>query len=35
GKDWKAFASFSRVNTFREKNDRDLFRVGVMRAFGG
>ncbi|MEB0135745.1 hypothetical protein QN362_10440 [Actimicrobium sp. CCC2.4] len=35
GKDWKAFASFSRVNTFREKNDRDLFRVGVMRSFGG
>ncbi|NDP60322.1 MAG: hypothetical protein GZ090_13310 [Oxalobacteraceae bacterium] len=35
GRDWKAFASFSRVNTFREKNDRDLFRVGIMRAFGG
>lgn len=35
GKDWTAFANFSRVNTFREKNDRDLVRVGFMRSFGG
>ncbi len=31
----KVFASFSRVKTFREKNDRDLFRIGVMKQFGG
>jgi hypothetical protein len=35
GKDWTAFANFSRVNTFRDKNDRDLVRVGFMRSFGG
>ncbi len=35
GKDWLAFANFSRVNTFREKNDRDLFKIGFKRAFGG
>lgn len=35
GKDWRAFANFSRVNTFREKNDRDLLRIGVMTSFGG
>ncbi|WP_148415459.1 hypothetical protein [Noviherbaspirillum massiliense] len=31
----KVYASFSRVQTFREKNDRDLFRIGVMKQFGG
>jgi hypothetical protein len=35
GNDWRAFANFSRVNTFREKNDRDLLRIGVMKSFGG
>ena len=35
GKDWTAFANFSRVNTFRQKNDRDLLRIGFMRSFGG
>jgi hypothetical protein len=30
----KVFASFSRVKTFREKNDRDLFRIGLMKQFG-
>ena len=30
----KLFASFSRVKTFREKNDRDLFRIGLMKQFG-
>lgn len=34
-KTMKVFASFSRVVTFREKNDRDLFRIGVMKQFGG
>ncbi|MDP3609349.1 MAG: hypothetical protein Q8R74_09790 [Methylophilus sp.] len=34
GKKWKGFVSFSRVVTFTEKNDRDLFRIGVMRQFG-
>lgn len=33
-KDWQVFASFSRVHTFRERNDRDLIRVGIMRQFG-
>lgn len=35
GKEWKGFVSFSRVVTFKETNDRDLFRIGVMRQFGG
>ena len=34
-KTMKVFASFSRVITFRERNDRDLFRIGVMKQFGG
>jgi hypothetical protein len=29
------FASFSRVKTFHEKNDRDLFRIGLSKQFGG
>ena len=33
-KDWRAFASFNRVNTFRDRNDRDLLKIGVSRAFG-
>ena len=33
GKDWRVFANFNRVNTFRDKNDRDLLKVGFMRAF--
>ena len=31
---WKGLVSFSRVATFTEANDRDLFRIGVMRQFG-
>ena len=31
----KVFGSFSRVKTFTEKNDRDLFQIGVMKHFGG
>ena len=31
----KVFASFSRVKTFHEKNDRDLFRIGLTKQFGG
>lgn len=31
----RVFVSFNRVKTFREKNDRDLFHLGVLRAFGG
>jgi len=31
---WKGLVSFSRVATFTEENDRDLFRIGVMRQFG-
>ncbi len=27
--------SFSRIATFKERNDRDLFRQGIMREFGG
>lgn len=34
-KTMKVFASFSRVITFRERNDRDLFRIGVMKQLGG
>ncbi|MES2932784.1 MAG: hypothetical protein V4805_04785 [Pseudomonadota bacterium] len=34
GASWRAFAQFSRVVTFEEKNDRDLFQIGVMRRFG-
>jgi len=30
---WKGVVSFSRVVTFQEENDRDLFRIGVMRQF--
>lgn len=30
---WKGLVSFSRVATFTEENDRDLFRIGVMRQF--
>ncbi len=30
---WKGLVSFSRVVTFTEENDRDLFRIGVMRRF--
>lgn len=30
----KAFFAFHRVKTFREENDRDLFHLGVLRAFG-
>ena len=29
----KVFASFSRVKTFMEKNDRDLFRIGLTKQF--
>jgi hypothetical protein len=28
------FVTFSRVKTFHERNDRDLFHVGVLRSFG-
>jgi hypothetical protein len=31
----KVFASFSRVATFRDGDDRDLFRVGLSTQFGG
>jgi hypothetical protein len=31
---WKGLVSFSRVATFTEENDRDLFRIGLMRQFG-
>ncbi len=34
-KSMKVFANFSRVKTFAEKNDRDLFRIGLMKQFGG
>lgn len=34
-KDIKVFVSFSRVATFRDKNDRDLIRLGIMKQFGG
>jgi hypothetical protein len=34
GDRWKGLISFSRVATFKERNDRDLFRLGVMREFG-
>jgi hypothetical protein len=34
-RNWKGFLSFSRVITFEDKNDRDLFRIGVTRQFGG
>jgi hypothetical protein len=30
----KAFFAFSRVKTFRESNDRDLFQLGMLRSFG-
>lgn len=30
----KAFFAFHRVKSFRESNDRDLFHLGVMKAFG-
>jgi hypothetical protein len=30
----KVFASFSRVKTFEEKNERDLFRIGLTKQFG-
>ena len=30
---WKGIASFSRVITFTEENDRDLFRFGIMKQF--
>ena len=30
---WKGLVSFSRVVTFQEENDRDLFRIGLMRQF--
>jgi|GEM_PF-790530 len=30
---WKGFVNFSRVTTFTSKNDRDLFRIGLMRQF--
>ena len=30
---WKGFINFSRVTTFTSKNDRDLFRIGIMRQF--
>lgn len=33
-KKWKGFVNFSRVAAFQSKNDRDLFRIGVMRQFG-
>ncbi len=33
GEKWKGIASFSRVITFTEENDRDLFRLGVMKQF--
>jgi hypothetical protein len=32
-KKWKGFVSFNRVATFTSENDRDLFRIGVMRQF--
>ncbi len=31
----KAFFALSRVNSYQQANDRDVFHVGVMRAFGG
>ncbi|MET0857702.1 MAG: hypothetical protein ABWY27_13190 [Telluria sp.] len=31
----KAFFSLSRVKSYQQANDRDVFHVGVMRAFGG
>jgi hypothetical protein len=34
-KDTKVYASFSRVATFRDKDDRDLVRIGLMKQFGG
>lgn len=34
GKQWKVFASFSRVASFNRNNDRDLARVGISRKFG-
>jgi hypothetical protein len=34
GKTVKVFASFSRIKTFQEKNDRDLFRIGLTKQFG-
>jgi hypothetical protein len=27
------FASFNRVKTFRETDDRDLFQLGVLKAY--
>jgi hypothetical protein len=33
--DNKVFFAFSRVKTFAQMNDRDLFHVGVQHAFGG
>lgn len=35
GDRWKGLISFSRIATFKERNDRDLFRLGIMREFGG
>jgi hypothetical protein len=31
----KVFASFSRVATFTDRDDRDLFRIGLAKQFGG
>ncbi|MFC5474427.1 hypothetical protein [Paraherbaspirillum soli] len=33
GRDWKAFTNFGRVITFKNRNDADLFSVGLMRRF--
>lgn len=35
GDRWKGLISFSRIATFKDKDDRDLFRLGIMREFGG
>jgi hypothetical protein len=31
----KAFFALSRVKSYQQANDRDVFHAGVMRAFGG
>jgi hypothetical protein len=34
GKNWKVFANFNRVASFRKNNDRDMGRIGISRKFG-
>jgi hypothetical protein len=29
----RMFINFNRVKTFRETNDRDLFQIGILKAF--